>query len=70
MPTYKNVAKHVLANGGGYVAPCHIAHVRAYHGLTTRIASNRIDPNRRVKPCPPPKWGYIEQALFALGALK
>ena len=67
MSTYKKVDKHVLANGGGYVATCHIAHVRAYHGLTTRIASNRINLNERVKPCPPKKWGYIECALRALG---
>jgi hypothetical protein len=52
------------------VAPCEIAHVMADEGLTKRIAYNRIDPNRRVRPCRPAKRPAILAALRRLGLLE
>lgn len=63
MATYIQIARRVRDIGGGHVAPCHIAHVKADHRLTRGIAFNRHDPSRRVKPCPASKRRYIEQAL-------
>ena len=69
MATYVQIAMRVRDIGGGHVAPCHIAHVKADHMLTRGIAPNRHDPSRRVKPCPTFKRRYIEQALRDFGMI-
>lgn len=67
MATYHEIAAWVGVNYGFIAQPCWIADVKASHGLTTRQAHNRIDPERKVKPCPPNRRGPIERALMHFG---
>ena len=69
MATYPQISARACELGGRGIAPCHIAHVKADHGLTRGIAYNRQSASRRVKPCPASKRAYIEQALRDLGML-
>jgi hypothetical protein len=41
--------------------------VKAAHGLTTRIAPNRLNARKRKHPCPPEKRSVIERALRHFG---
>lgn len=52
------------------VQTCHVAHVKTTLGLTGRSAPNRIDPNTRVKPCPPDLWPMVEEAVRHIHADK
>lgn len=63
MATYGQIRDYIKDQHGYWAQPCWIADVKAEHGLTTRIAPNRIDPNRREKPCPPKKRKDVEEAL-------
>jgi hypothetical protein len=70
MATYREIHDYVYERKGFNVANCHIAHVLADHGLTTRQAPNRKDPSKRVKPCPPERWSAIDEALMHFGMTK
>ena len=59
--------KRVVATHGFMPKTCWIAHVMADHGLTRRVASNRLDPRKRKHPCPPDKRPAIENALRYFG---
>lgn len=48
---------------------CWIAHAKKKCGLPVRIAPNRIDPNKRVKPCPEDKFPAIREALKHFGMI-
>jgi hypothetical protein len=61
--TYRQIIEWVRAQHGFSAQTCWIADVKASYGLTLTPAPNRIDPERKVKPCPPGKRPAIEAAL-------
>ena len=63
MATYKQIQQLIKDQHGYLAQPCWIADVMAEHGLTKRVAPNRIDPNKREKPCPVEKRKAVEDAL-------
>ena len=69
MATYTQLGKRVVATHGFMPKTCRIAHVMADHGLTRRVASNRLDPRKRKHPCPPDKRPAIENALRYFGMI-
>jgi hypothetical protein len=66
MRKYEAVQAEVKRTAGFTPETCWIAHVLSDHGLTTRKAPHRIDPTKRVKPCPPDRRPAIIAALRAL----
>lgn len=69
MATYAEIRRYVKQINGVNVETCHIAHVLSEHGLAIRAAPNRINPNKRVKPCPNGKHKAIEDALRHFGMI-
>jgi hypothetical protein len=70
MATYRrDIQPWVRATYGFTPETCWIADVKSAHGLTTRIAPNRADLNRRVRPCPLERRAAIEAALRHLGMI-
>ncbi len=69
MPTYKEIQDHVRATRSFVPKTCWIADVLAEHGLTTRQAPNRADPNVRQYPCPAEKREALTSAMREIGAL-
>lgn len=70
MATYKEIIADVKARTGKTIHhPCWIAHVKSMHGLTTRQAHNRQDPDKRIKPCPDDWVHEIEKSLINLGMM-
>ena len=69
MATYKEIQAYIRSRDGVTVQTCWIADVMASHGLTRRIAPNRIDPSKREKPCPLARRATIDQALRHFGML-
>lgn len=67
MGRYERITRYIRTNRGYVAQTCWIAHVLDDLGLTTRTAPNRLDPTKRVKPCPPSKRADIEEAIRALG---
>ncbi len=65
--TYKQIQERVKAKDGFVPKTCWIAHVMADHGLTTRVATNRISPKSREHPCPADKRLAIEATLRHFG---
>ncbi len=70
MATYKQIQDRVTELYGYSAITGWIADIKEYHGLTTRIAVNRIDPTKRVNPCPPEKWADIEDVMRSFGMIK
>ena len=51
--TYKQIqSEYLRLYGYPVIQNCWIADVKKELGLTKRIAHNRIDKNKAVKPCP------------------
>jgi hypothetical protein len=69
MITYLKLMQRARELGARSIKTCHIAHVKAHHGLTTRQAANRIDAAIRKYRCPPYNWQPIEQAMRECGVL-
>jgi hypothetical protein len=69
MDNYSEIGNHIRETHGFTVKPCWIAHVASDHGLTTRQAYNRIDPNVRSQPCPRAKRTVIEEAFRHFGMI-
>jgi hypothetical protein len=44
MATYKQIWQYIRQTEGFAVETCWIADVKSAHGLTTRTATNRLDP--------------------------
>jgi hypothetical protein len=61
--TYSEIEDYVRERYGYCLKSCWIAHVKADHGLTRRIAHNRASSQRRKHPCPDDKRPAIEHAL-------
>lgn len=64
MATYCEIIDRVRQTDGFVAQTCWIADVKASHGLTRGSLPNRIDPDRKVKLCPPDKRAAIERALM------
>lgn len=61
--TNKEIEDYVKKKYGFTVKTCWIAHVKEICGLEVRVAHNRIDPNKRMNPCPDDKLPAIKDAL-------
>ncbi len=70
MATYKQIQAEIKKRYGYSAVTGWIAHVKEHHGLTTRTAHNRIDPTKRVNPCPSKKWKDIEKVMQSFGMIK
>ena len=68
--TYEKIRESVIRWDGFSPKDCWIADVLSEHGLTTRIAYNRLDPSMRANPCPRNKRKSIIDALYRLGDIK
>jgi hypothetical protein len=66
MATYAEIQKAVREKCGFTPKTCWIAHVMSDHGLSRRIAPNRIDLAARKHPCPPEKRAAITEILREL----
>ena len=69
MATYAAIQAHYRDKYEHTIKSCWIAHVKSDLGLTKRTAANRIDPGRRVHPCPDSKRKGIEEVLRKLGVV-
>jgi hypothetical protein len=69
MATYSAIRDFVRKKHGFQPVTGWVAHVKFDHGLTTRQAPNRIDPNNRTNPCPDNKRSAIEDALRHFGMI-
>ena len=69
MATYKQIQAEIKKRYGYSAVTGWIAHVKEYHGLTTRKAHNRINNTERVNPCPPEKWKDIEEVMRSFGMI-
>lgn len=63
MATYKQIQNFVQEHHSVNVQTCWIADMKEKCGLPRRKAPNRIDNNKRVKPCPSNYERFIEQAF-------
>ncbi|TIM23119.1 MAG: hypothetical protein E5Y74_07165 [Mesorhizobium sp.] len=63
MPTYKQIQNHVRATRSFVPKTCWIADILAEHGLTKRMAPNRIHPASRMHPCPAAKRNELIAAM-------
>ena len=66
-PSYRAVYQLFRDEYGRPVKPCWQADVRSQLGLTTRIAHNRLDQNKRKYPCPEKFKPMILAALKKAG---
>ena len=69
MATYKEIQTYIKQHHQITVQTCWIAHMKEKLGLPKRVASNRIDENSRVKPCPTEYEGFIEEAFNYFGMI-
>jgi len=60
---YRREREYGFSKYGLNIQTCHVADVKAALVLTSGAAPNRIDPKRRVKPCPPHLWAAVEEAV-------
>ena len=63
MDIYKEIQHYVKGKYGFTVKTCWIAHAKELCGLPVKISHRRIDPNRRVNPCPEEKLPPIKDAF-------
>ena len=69
MATYKEIQEYVKDKYGFQPKTCWIAHMKEVCGLPVNVAVNRIDINRRVRPCPDDKQKAIRDAFSHFGML-
>jgi len=69
MATYTDIQLYVLKKHGFVPETCWIAHAKEICGMPMREAPNRIDPNKRVKPCPDDKLSAIKEAFKYFGMI-
>jgi hypothetical protein len=63
MATYKEIQDDIRRRYGRSIKSCWIAHVKELNGIAPRRSSNRIDPNRRMHPCPMAIRPIIEESM-------
>lgn len=69
LATYSKIQEYVKSKYGNSIKTCWIAHTKELVGIKKRIASNRIDPTKRVYPCPEDKKEMIIDAFKYYGML-
>ena len=69
MATYKKIQEYIQENFGQSVKTCWIADMKEIHGLSKRVASNRISLNSKVYPCPEEKKTIISEAFKHFGMI-
>jgi hypothetical protein len=69
MATYKDIQAYIKVNKNIYVKTCWIADVKDKHGLSKRIAYNRISKTSKVSPCPEKYISVIEEAFMFFNML-
>lgn len=69
MATYKEIQEDIRDRHHVTIKTCWIADVKRQHGLTIKMASNRLDPMRAKYPCPEDKQAFIEESLRRFGCL-
>ena len=69
MGIYERIQGYVKSKYGYSVKTCWIAHVKEMCGLKPRVASNRLNRDRRSNPCPTEKVESIREALRHLGMI-
>lgn len=69
MATYREIAELARTLAGRSVKTCWIAHVKSDLGMVERTAPNRVDPQKRVHPCPDHIRPAILEAMRRLGAI-
>jgi len=67
MATYTDIRLYVLKKYGFVPETCWIAHAKEICGIPIKNAPNRLDPNKRVKPCPEDKLPAIKDAFGYFG---
>lgn len=67
MATYKQIQEDIKKRHQINVKTCWIADIKRQHGKTTRLASNRLDPQKVKYPCPQDKRTIIEESLKRFG---
>lgn len=70
MATYKQIQEHVRKTRNFVPKTCWIADIKAEHGLTTRQAPNRANPQDRKHPCPADKREGLTAAMRELGVFR
>ena len=70
MATYREIQGYVREHYGYTPKPCWIAHAKELCGLRPKPATNRRNPDSRVYPCPPDKFGDIKAALAHFGMIE
>ena len=70
MATYKQIREYIKNQNGFSVMTGWIADVKEKCGIPMRIAHNRINPLKRVNPCPPNKIIVIKDAFRHFGVIK
>jgi hypothetical protein len=67
--TYDVIRDETRRQYGFSPKSCWIAHVLADYGKTTRVAGNRLDPEKRAVPCPPHRRAALESVLRELSCI-
>ena len=63
MASYKEIQEYIKKKHGYVAKTCWIAHIKSEFGISTRVAVNRKDFEKRVYPCPKDKQQDIVDAL-------
>lgn len=69
MATYPDIQHYVMKKYGFVPTTCWIAHAKELCGIPVRKASNRIDPEIRIDPCPEDKLPAIRDAFKFFGMI-
>jgi len=69
MATYPDIQLYVMKKYGFVPMTCWIAHAKELCGIPVRKASNRIDPSKRIDPCPESKLPAIRDAFKYFGMI-
>ncbi len=69
MATYKEIQNYVRENNNITVETCWIADIKRKHGLTRRVANNRLNPDTVTNPCPERFVEIIENAFRHFGLI-
>lgn len=70
MATYKQIIEYIKDQHGFAAVTGWIADAKEQSGLPMKTAPNRIDPLKRVNPCPPNKIKVIKEAFRHFGMIE
>lgn len=63
MVTYKEIQNYIKMNYGQSVKTCWIADMKEMHGIPKQVATNRINKDSKIYPCPEDKKKMITEAF-------